>query len=211
MALSTALYGGVYWVMLEVAVSPLGPAVNAALGIGWSALEGLSWPLFHGVSLATASIVGRRLGARDPAGARRAAALSLLPTAALGLVATGLFVGFGDTVTRWFASDPEVHAAASAYAYIVGLSQLFVALEATAEGVLAGAGDTRAVFWSGTPLNVARAPLAWYAAIALGTGGTGIWWVITGTTVGKAVIKLALVARGAWARLELERGPRPSK
>ncbi len=204
MALSTALYGGVYWVLVAVAVSPLGPEVNAALGIGWSALEGLAWPVFHGVALAVASVVGRRLGAGDVAGARRAAAISLLPTAALGLVATGLFVAGGELLTAPFASDPAVRREAALYAAIIGLSQLFVALESTAEGVLAGAGATRSVFWTSAPLNLLRAPLAWWVAIPLGAGAAGIWWVITGTTVVKAGLKLILLVRGRWALMSLD-------
>lgn len=204
MALSTALYGGVYWVMLSVAVSPLGPAVNAALGIGWSALEGLSWPIFHGVALAAASIVGRRIGARDPRGAYRAALFGLIPTTLLGAAATVLFTGFGETLTAPFASDPEVHRQAVRYALIVGASQLFVALETTAEGVLAGAADTRAVLWTSAPLNLLRAPLAWLAALHLGWGADGIWWVITLTTMVKAALKLTLVIRGRWTQLVLD-------
>ena len=66
MALGTALFAGVYWGLLKTTVSPLGAHVNAALGIGFSALEGFTWPLFHGIALASASLVGRALGAERP-------------------------------------------------------------------------------------------------------------------------------------------------
>ena len=42
MALGVAAYAGVYWAMLRTSISPLGPEINAALGIGFSALEGIS-------------------------------------------------------------------------------------------------------------------------------------------------------------------------
>ena len=202
MAGNTALYGGVYWIMVDVAVSPLGPEVNAALGIGWSALEGLSWTLFHGLALAAGSIVGRHLGAGDPNAAAAAARSTLGPTLALGAAATAVFVFGGDTLTGWFASDPEVHRVAMSYAIIVGYSQLFVALETTAEGILAGAGDTRGVFLTSAPFNLLRVPLAWAFALPLGFGAEGLWWVITGTTVAKAGVKLARVAGGAWLRID---------
>lgn len=58
----TLVFSGVYWALLRWVISPLGPAVNAALGIGFSVLEGVAWPVFWGFSMGIASIVGRCLG-----------------------------------------------------------------------------------------------------------------------------------------------------
>ena len=202
-ASSTALYGIAYWIMLRIAVSPLGSEVNAALGIGWSALEGVSWTIFHGVSMAVASIVGRSLGAGNRTGAYRSALVGLVPTALLGGLAAIVFLLGGETITRPFASNPEVHRQAILYASIIGYSQVFVALESTAEGVLAGAGATRAVFWTSAPLNLLRAPLAWLFAVQLDMGPSGLWWVIAATTILKAALKLGLVLRGHWMNQKL--------
>jgi putative MATE family efflux protein len=68
---NTLAYAWVYWALLAFAISPLGPTVNAALGIRFSALED-SPGRCSGVSLAVASIVGRRLGAGQPDEAVRA-------------------------------------------------------------------------------------------------------------------------------------------
>ena len=77
--------------MLFTSISPLGPHVNAALGIGFSALEGFTWPCFYGLSLATASLVGRYLGAGRPDLARSTVRLALPLATILGLVATAAF------------------------------------------------------------------------------------------------------------------------
>ncbi len=201
-ALATAFYGGVYWLILKTSVSPLGPEVNAALGIGWSALEGVSWPLFHGLSLAAASMVGRYLGAKDLEAAQKIVRLALAPTLILGTLATTIFYFLGSFLTGFFASSDVVHQHATLYAQILAASQIFVALESLAEGVLGGAGDTKAVFWLSSPYNALRVPLSWYWAIHLDWGAAGIWWAICATTVVKALLKAWAVKRGRWLNLE---------
>ena len=202
MALGVATYALVYWAVLKTAVSPLGPHVNAALGIGFSALEGVTWPIFHGLSLAVASLVGRFLGAKRPDLAKDAIRRALPASLAVGAVASLVFWRSGAFLTRLFTEDPAVHQAATDYAVILAASQLFVAFESLMDGVLAGAGDTRTVFWYSAPLNALRIPLAWLFALPLGWGAAGIWWVMNWTTYAKALGKALAVVRGRWARVE---------
>ncbi len=202
-SLSILLYAAVYWGMLKTSISPLGPEVNAALGIGFSALEGFTWPAFHGVSLAVSSLVGRALGAGRVDEAWRSVRLCVPLTVGLGLVATMAFIFLGEPLTGIFTDDPAVHREATTYALILGFSQLAVAFEALEEGVLNGAGDTKAVFWWSVPLNLARIPLAWLFGIYLGFGAAGIWWAINAMTWLKAAGKGAWVLRGGWTRLRV--------
>ena len=201
MAASTALYALVYWALLRWTVSPLGPHVNAALGIGFSALEGVAWPVYHGLSLAVASLVGRYLGAGRPDLARAAVNLAFWPSTALGLSVSAAFFFAGRELSGLFTSDPEVLAAATQYAVILSASQLFVAWESLAEGVLAGAGDTASVFRWSTPFNLLRVPLAWALALPLGFGAAGVWWAINVTTYAKVFGKGLAVIRGRWLHL----------
>jgi MATE family multidrug resistance protein len=189
--------------LLYVAISPLGPEVNAALGIGFSALESISWPAFHGISLALASLIGRSLGAGRQDEAWRAIRLTLPWFTGLGLLVSLTFFLAGEWLTGLFTSDPIVHQAAHQYAFILAFSQLFVAYESLADGVLAGSGDTRTILWLSMPLNLLRVPLGWYAAFPLGLGAAGIWWAINLTTVLKAVLKCWAVRRGQWADLTI--------
>jgi MATE family multidrug resistance protein len=162
----------------------------------------VTWPIFHGVSLGVASLVGRQLGAKRPdlaqATLRRAAPLST----ACGVLASAIFYFFGRPLTALFTDDPLVHDAATEYAVILAASQLFVAWESLAEGVLAGAGDTRTIFWMSAPINLLRVPMAWYFAFPLGMGAAGIWWAINLTTYAKTTLKAWAAYRGRWTSIE---------
>ena len=197
-AANIAAYALVYFLLLKFAISPLGPAVNAALGIGFSALESLSWPLFSGLSLAVASLVGRQLGAGRPDLAKRALRLGFWPVTAAGLGVTLLFRLLGTRFCAAFTDDPDVLREATQYAHILAWSQLFVAWEALAEGVLQGAGDTRTVLRWSSPLNALRVPLCWALAEPLGMGAAGVWWGINLTTALKALGKGRAALDGAW-------------
>ncbi len=201
MAVGTAFFALVYWGLLKTTVSPLGPHVNAALGIGFSALETMTWPVFHGLALATASLVGRSLGAGRPELARQALHTALPIATLLGVTASLVFYWAGAPLTGWFTDDPLVHAAATEYAQILAASQFVLAWEALSEGVLAGAGDTRTVLKYSAPFNLLRIPLAWLLAFPCGYGAAGVWWAINLTTYAKTLLKGWAAWRGAWARI----------
>lgn len=203
MAMGTFLYAAVYWAMLKTSISPQGAHVNAALGIGFSALEGFTWPAFWGISIAVASVVGRALGAEKPEVAWAAIRQAVWLSTAAGVAAALAFYFGGDFLTGLFTQDERVHEAAKEYAMVLAFSQVFVAWEALSEGVLGGAGDTRRVFWLSVPFNLIRVPLAWFLAEPMGMGASGIWWAINATTVVKACLKAYAAWRGQWASLEV--------
>ena len=101
-----------------------------------------------------------------------------------------------------FTSDPETYTEAVLYAKILAFSQLFVAYEALTEGILAGAGDTKTVFWISAPINLMRIPLSWWLAIEMGWQAAGIWWAINMTTYAKALLKGLMVKKGKWKEIE---------
>lgn len=199
-SLASAMYGLVYWGLLRFAISPLGPAVNAALGIGFSALEGVTWPLFHGIGLALASAVGRSLGAGREDLAWSAIRRMLPLSVGAGLIAWAAFAGAGPALTGIFSSDPEVHGQAIVYARVLAWSQLFVAVESLAEGVLFGSGHTVWMLRISAPLNVLRVPLAAWMAHGLGWGPEGVWWAINLSTMAKASLHWMVVVSGSWTQ-----------
>ncbi|MFT5587589.1 MAG: MATE family multidrug resistance protein [Cognaticolwellia sp.] len=201
--LGVFLYAAVYWVMLRTSISPLGPEVNAALGIGFSALEGVTWPCFYGVSIALGSLVGRSLGAGRPDQAKRAVKLAAPLLTFMGVLATLAFAFGGYFLTGLFTNDPEVHRQATLYASILAFSQVAVAWESLTEGALLGAGDTKTVTWLSVPFNLLRIPLAYTFAFPLGMGAAGVWWAINVSSWLKTGAKMVALFRGKWLELEI--------
>ena len=196
-------YAAVYWVLLKTSISPLGEPVNAALGIGFSALEGVSWPVFAGIMVAASSLISRQIGAGDTAGIERTLKLSFPSSTVVGLIISAFFYWGGETYCGWFTDDPIVLEQAVLYAQILALSQVFLSWETLSEGILEGAGDTKSVLWYGLPFNILRIPMSWYFAIFLGWNAFGIWWTVNFTTYIKAGLKMWVVSRGKWKNLEI--------
>ena len=203
MCWGTLMFAGVYWALISLVISPLGPSVNAALGIGFSVLEGFTWPVFWGFSMAVASMVGHYLGAKRLDQAKRVIVLAFKLLTIAGLLASSIFWFGADLLCRQFTDDPSVLAEAVLYAHILAFSQLFVAYEALTEGVLNGAGDTKTILLWSAPLNFLRVPFSWLFAIHFGFGSVAIWWVINVSTLLKALGKGYAVISGRWQNVEM--------
>jgi len=196
-------YSLVYWAMLKVSISPLGEEVNAALGIGFSALEGVSWPIYAGIMMAASSLISRQLGANDLKGLKRTLHLTFPTATAIGTVISLIFYFGAEFLCGYFTNDPLVLEQAVLYAQILAFSQIFTAWEALAEGILEGAGDTKTVLWYGLPFNVLRIPLSWFLAIYLGWHAMGVWWAVNISTIIKAILKSRAVFKGEWRHLKI--------
>lgn len=198
MCWGTLVFAGVYWALLRWVISPLGSEVNAALGIGFSVLEGFTWPVFWGFSMGIAGIVGRCLGSGETEIAKQGIRLAFYMMSVCGLLAAAVFWLAGEALSGVFTNDAKVLGHAVLYAQVLAFSQLFVAYEALAEGILSGAGKTRAIFYWSAPLNILRVPFAWYFAVECGYGAAAVWWVINVSTVFKTLGKWASVLSGRW-------------
>ena len=182
-----------------------GPEANAALGIGFSALESLSWPMFAGVMVAMSSVVGQSLGAKQPDLCDRAIRLMMPFSLGLGLCVGSIMVIFSSYLASQFTGDQLTFQYVVSYSIIIGISQVFVAGEAFFEGVLAGAGATKVLLYASTPLNILRIPIGFLLSYTYGWGIEGVWFTILITTTSKCLIKsFWIVYRGHWKQVKLE-------
>ncbi len=203
MSLSIATYASVYWALIKWVVVPLGDNALAALGIGFAVFEGVSFPLYLGVAMAGASLVGRSLGAGQRQAALDAVRSVRRLALVLGSVTTVVFLVFAERWAPVFSSDPGVQREVAGYVFVLAFSQIFVAQESANEKVLLGAGYTRPALWVSLIGNGVRVPLAWLLAYRFAMGVHGVWWAINLTSMLKASLQFALVRRGRW----LEREP----
>ncbi|MEN8161635.1 MAG: MATE family efflux transporter, partial [Myxococcota bacterium] len=147
-------------------VARMGDASMAA-SQAFISLLSLSFMQASGLSVAAATLVGRYVGARDPASAERSFRTALGLAGALGGGVAVLFLTVPELLLGLYTDDAEVLALGGPLLALGAAFQLLDALGIATNGALRGAGDTRWPF-------LVQAGLAWLlflpAAWMLGIG-----------------------------------------
>lgn len=129
-------------------------------------------------AIAGQAIIGRCLGAGDPAGARAACRRMVQWGIASGIVLGLLLAAARPLIVPLFTGDPAVRDTLMPVLLIVALSQPVMGVVAVLDGVLMGAGDGRYLAWS-MLLTLAVFTPAALAVPALGGGLVALWWAMT--------------------------------
>ncbi len=184
-------------------VARMGDAAMAA-SQAFVMLLSLSFMQAVGVSIATAILVGRYVGAGDPDAASRTFRTSLLLGFSLALGVAILFVAIPIPLLRIFSDDAQVLALGRPLLLLGALYQLLDATAIIADGALRGAGDTRWPFVVETALGWGMmVPLAYFVGVSLGHGLTGAWLA---ATLHILVLSTTLVLRfrsNAWQAIRI--------
>jgi MATE family multidrug resistance protein len=168
------------------------------------ALLSLSFMQAVGIGIASATLVGRSVGAQDPAAAvrthRHALGLGCVVATAVAL----LLLATPETLVRLFTTDPEVIRLGAPLVRLGAGVQVFDALNIVASGSLRGAGDTRWPFAAQSLVAwCVSLPLAWIVGVWLGQGVFGAWAALM---VGMGVLTVTLLLRfrgGAWRHVRI--------
>ncbi|MEN8182897.1 MAG: MATE family efflux transporter, partial [Myxococcota bacterium] len=181
-------------------VALYGTAPYAAYGIGVNILS-FSFVVGFGFSIAASTLVGQRLGARDPEGAThsgwRATRLSVAAMVVLG----GSIILAAERIAGFMIDDPEVVRLTVAFIYILGAVQPLMAIEFALGGALRGAGDTR------FPLITVLTGLLGVRCVIAGVFawlGLAVEWIfaaLIGDYVVKATMLTTRFARGRWREI----------
>lgn len=154
-------------------------------------IEGITWNTAQGFSTALGTFIAQNYAAGKYDRVIKAWKLTLKMSAVFGLACTILFVGFGDTVFSLFVpGEPEAFKAGGLYLQISGLSQLFMTLEITSQGVFYGLGRTTPPAVISIFFNYSRIPIALILTGTIAIGGIamgveGIWWAVSLTSICK--------------------------
>ncbi len=177
-ALSTAAYAGCFIAVLKTSIEPFGANVQAGLGIGFSGIEALSYCSFFGPAMAVSGMVGRRLGAKDFAGARAAVSVCLRLSVGIAAFYTAVFFAIPEILASVYTSVPAVKKEVVIYLTAVAWSQIPTAIESVLARALTGAGKSTGTSIISTGGYLLRIPLAWAIGHSLGYGPIGVWWAL---------------------------------
>lgn len=149
------------------------------------------------IAIAGQAIIGRYLGADDPAGARAACRRMIQWGVACG-VALGLLVALTrPLIGPLFSSDPAVRDALAPALLVVAVMQPVAGIVFVLDGVLMGAGDGPYLAWSMLGTLAVFAPAA-LAVPALGGGLTALWWAMTLTMLTRLAALGLRTRSGRW-------------
>ncbi len=184
-------------------VSSLGEMSLAAHQIAIN-VESLSFMPGFGLSVASTTLVGQSLGAKDPDLAEESIhacmRISLVVMGAVGVV----FALFGPDLAALFGSTPEVLTLAGNAVRIGALEQLPIAVQMVIAGSLRGAGDTRTPLYATLLGTLAfRVPIVYLFAVVFRWGLNGVWLGTAVDWTARAALLYLLFRRGAWKTLRL--------
>jgi Na+-driven multidrug efflux pump len=167
-------------------------------------IEAMSFTAGWGVAVATATMVGQALGARQLPLARRLFGLNL--TAAMTIM--GLFGILFCVVPGWFVSwfllGPGVESLGIALMFIIGIQQPFIGSTMVLAGGLRGAGDTVAPFLTQIAGTIGvRIGLGWFLAYPMGMGIFGVYWATFFDWLVRTLVLAAFVRTGRWERIKV--------
>lgn len=149
-------------------------------------IEGITWNTSTGFSTALGSFVAQNFAAQKINRANRAFRYTLIMMGTLGIIVTLAFVLYGEEIFSAFVPEKEAYEAGGQYLLIIGVSQVFMMLEITTQGMFNGLGKTTPPAIISIVFNTLRIPIA----MILGTrmGVNGVWWALTITSIFKGII-----------------------
>ncbi|GAA1966470.1 MATE family efflux transporter [Kitasatospora viridis] len=149
------------------------------------------------IAIAGQSIIGRYLGADDPAGARAATRRMVQWGIGSGVLLGLLVLATAPLYLPLFTPDPAVRGQLWAVLPLVALTQPACGVVFVLDGVLMGAGDGTYLAWAMTGTLAAFAPVA-LAVPATGAGLAGLWWAMNLVMLVRAAFLVGRTRTGRW-------------
>lgn len=168
-------------------------------------IEGIIYLPAFALNMAASVLIGQNLGAGVPERAEKAGWKIAL--SGVLLVSAMAFVFFLNA--EYFASllskNPDVLGETAQYLRFNMLSEPFMALSAILGGALQGAGDTKGTLKViGFCMWLIRLPLAWFLALVLNYGASGVWMAMVISMCIQGILMSVRFYRGGWKHMKIE-------
>jgi multidrug resistance protein, MATE family len=195
----------VIWVVARVdELTPaLGPIHTAATKIIMDIMS-IAFIGAMGLGTATATLVSKSLGEKDPALAERYGWESIkIGIYIFGLI--GLFEAlFPDLALGIFSSDPLVIDVGRNSLRLMGALESFIAIALVSTNCLFGAGNTRFVMFAEFSLHFGLLiPLSYLLGVHLELGMIGVWIAVASYAVGLALTTTLKFRGGSWKSIRI--------
>lgn len=175
----------------------------AALGIGIRILQMASLPVVS-IGIATTTIVGQSLGARDIKKASQIGVTAMGFSTAIMVFFGIVFIANANALVSIFTNNISVINYGVQFMKIVSLYLVFVGITISLTGVFRGAGDTLPAMFAGLVKLGLLIILALLFSQELGMGVTGVWWALFVSYGIETLIIAVWYAAGRWRRRGLE-------
>lgn len=152
-------------------------------------IEGITWNTSQGFATALGSFVAQNFAAGKMNRARHAYRYTLSVLLVLGIAVSAAFMLFGSDIFSVFIPEKAAYLAGGDYLLIIGISQVFMMLEITTQGMFNGIGKTTPPAIVSVVFNTSRIPLAMVLAATIGVNG--VWWAISLTSIVKGICSAA--------------------
>lgn len=166
-------------------------------------MESMSYLPAMAWGMATATLVGQRLGAGQPAAAVALARTAIAQVLVLGVLATIVFYFGAGSIFSLMHDDRAVQAVGTDALQMLSFFEPFLVIAIVSVYGLRGAGEARLPMWI-TLLSTTfvRLPIAWLGVNA-GWGLRGAWMGMCADIFVRGIVSGVLFYRGGWSRLKL--------
>ena len=192
------IIGMTSWIFLVRILASIGSDAVAGATIALRVLMFTSMPAW-GMSNAAATLVGQNLGAGQPGRAEAAVWHIGWYNMAYMVAVAVLFFLFHERIVGLFTTDPEVVAVGGEWLRIVSYSFFVYGWWMVSVQAFNGAGDTATPTWINLVFFwMLQIPLAWWLALRLGWGSSGVFWAVFFSETAVGLFTLWLFTRGRW-------------
>ncbi|AFS78060.1 MATE efflux family protein [Gottschalkia acidurici 9a] len=186
-------------ILIAKIIAIYGADALAAQKIGLQ-IESITFIIIGGFNGATASFIGQNYGAKRLDRISKGYNISILMGVIYTSIITVILLTIPELLASIFVKEQETIRITSDYLRIIGISQIFAAVEMITNGTFIGLGATRYAALISISLTIIRLPLALILSKLVGVNG--IWWSIAISSILKGIISYSVYKFVLWRKLK---------